>query len=161
MKIDGTTKGLTLSANNLIPVTDKQAVALVKRLCSRIRKLAEELDDKDWAERFVADQFVVRTGKRMRRDDYTAYSIEILCCVAYDLVWDSEAPARVLSRAISALFPGMGHTWVSSPLAYYIQWPVCADRYQTVEPFKPFFDLWRRGVAWRLTEDKVAEVFPP
>jgi hypothetical protein len=159
MKVDGTTKGSTLSANNLIPINEKQAVALVKLLCAKIRKLSQEIDDDELAERFVAKQFVIHAGKQRKitQNDYTAEGIEMLCDTAFSLVYESCATASVLDSGIYSLFA----RGVLSPLAFYIQWPVCADRFQTVDPFKPFFDLWRRGVAWRLTDDKVAEVFTP
>jgi hypothetical protein len=95
----------------------------------------------------------------MRRNDHTALAIEVLCDTGFDLMYDSATPARVLTTGICTLFPALGYTHLTNPLAYYIQWPICADRIQTVEPFKPVFNLWRRGVKWRLTEDKVAEVF--
>jgi hypothetical protein len=159
LKVDGTTKGSTLSANNLIPVNAKQAAALVELLCAKVRQLAQEIDDEELAERFVADQFVIRDGQRQTyaQNDYTAESIEMLCDAAYSLVYDSAATANVLGKGIYTLFTSVGF----SPLAFYIQWPVCADQFQTVDPFEPFFDLWRHGVAWRLTDEKVAEVFTP
>jgi len=159
MKVDGTTKGPTLSANNRMPVNARQAVALVKVLCGKIRKLAREFDDEELAERFVANRFVVRAGERRKyaRNDYTAESIEMLCDSAFSVVYDTWATANVLDTGIYRLFSVSRF----SPLAFYVQWPVCADRFQTVDPFKPFFDLWRRGVEWRLTDGKVAEVFTP
>jgi len=159
MKVDGTTRGPTLSANNRLPVNARQAVALVKLLCVKIRKLAREFGDEELAERFVAKQFVVRAGERRKyaQNEYNAESIEMLCDAAFSVVYDTLATANVLNTGICTLFARTGF----SPLAFYVQWPICADQFQTVDPFKPFFDLWRRGVAWRMTDDKVAEVFTP
>ena len=118
-----------------------------------------EIDDDELAERFAAKQFVIRAGKRRKftQNDYTAEGIQMLCDTAFNLVYDSCATANVLDSGIYRLFTPVGF----SPLVFYIHWPVCADRFQVVDPFKPLFDLWRRGVAWRLTDDNVVEVFTP
>jgi hypothetical protein len=156
MQVDGTSEGSLLSANKLMPVSGEEALALVKKLCDSVQSLAKELDDDELAERFAASEFKLRGGERQRfeSNELTDETIDTLCQTLHSLIYESCAVASVLNKAIYEL---AGWT----PMAFYIQWPVCAERYQTSDPLEPFFELWRQGAAWRVTENQVFEVFTP
>jgi hypothetical protein len=76
------------------------------------------------------------------------------CETAFSILYDCVAPASVLDTAVYSL---VGFT----PLAFYVQWPICAERIRTADPFRPWFELWRRGVAWRFVSADKVEVFMP
>ncbi len=156
MEVDGTTEGSTLSANNLVPVTGDEAMALAQRFCENVRELAVELSNEELAERFTAGKFVLRAGARDRYElnDLTDEAIEMLWDTMYDVFYESASPASVLNTGVRALVGGR-------LLPFYIQWPVCSGRVQISDPLAPLFEMWRRGVAWRIVENRVVEVFTP
>jgi hypothetical protein len=156
MKVDGTTKGSTLSANKLIDVDPRRAQALVKRFCKNMQRLARERDHEEMAARFAVSRFIVCAGRRKRfaSNDRTREAIEMACDLAFDIVYESPATAFVLGEAVYTL---VGFT----PLAFYLQWPICADQVRSVDPFKPWFELWRRGVEWRFISANEVEIFTP
>jgi hypothetical protein len=153
----------------VVPVDGKKTTALVRKLLNNVQRLAKEVGDDELAEAFVAGDVVVRTGqrKKFRRNRVTDERTEMLHDVAHSILYESTATVTVMWWAVQTLV----HDYSSgkrldlsssvSWLPYYIQWPTCASRYRTKEPFKPFFDLWARDVAWRFAKGKVAEVFTP
>jgi hypothetical protein len=156
MQVDGTTRGSTLSANNRQPVTGKEAIELVKSYCKNVHELAREMDDPELAERFTASKFVLRAGQR---DSYTLNpatndAIERLRNALFNVFYESVSPAGVLSVAVRRVVG-------QRILPFYIEWPLCAVRFQTSEPLAPLFQIWQRNVAWRLADGGVVEVFMP
>jgi len=156
MKVDGSTKGSELSAKNLIEVDPRGAQALVKRFCKNMQSLAREFDAEEMVEQFTVKKFVIQAGARRRftSNDRTEEAIELVCDVAFNVIYDCWATASILDDAIYSL---VGF----NPLAFYIQWPVCANKVRTADPLKPWFELWRRGVKWRFKSDGEVEIFMP
>jgi hypothetical protein len=156
MQVDGTTKGSTLSANNRLPVCDNEAIALVKSYCENVHELAKEMNDRELAERFKTSEYVLCAGERdsYKLNQATDEAIEILWAALYDVFSEYLSPAGVLSGGVKKL---VGQRL----LPYYIEWPICAERFQTSDPLAPLFQMWQRRIAWRLAGGGVVEVFTP
>lgn len=156
MQVDGTTEGSTLSANKQQPVSDNEAIAIVKSFCENVHKLALEMDHGELAERFKTSKFVLRAGQRKnyKLNPATDDAIEMLWDALYDVFYESCSPAVVLSGAVKKVVG-------QRILPFYVEWPLCADRFQTSDPLAPIFQMWQRRLAWRLAGDGVVEVFTP
>jgi hypothetical protein len=156
MKIDGTTKGTTLTPNKLTAVTGHQATAIVEQFCANVQSLTTELNDPELAERFTVNRFVLRAGERddYKINDATNEAIEMLRDALFNVFYEAAAPASVLSNAVHSL---VGQRM----LPYYMEWPICAARFKINDPLAPVFAMWRSNMAWRFSDDGAVEVFTP
>jgi hypothetical protein len=156
MRADGTDRGQSVQCRISRPVDEAKALSLVKKAISKIKNLAAELGDDELEELFTAADYHSRPGKlsQYRQNELTNERLFIMCGAVDEIMIDSKAAGAVMFEAAYTL----AHSY---PLAYYIQWPLVAAEFMTKDPFKPFFDLWHRKVAWRFTKGNSVEVYTP
>jgi hypothetical protein len=158
MKADGTDAGLSLSVNKPVATTDDKAQALVKQFFGKVNQLARELDDDEVAELFPKSPKITlkkNVYKKFRENKRTNQAFEYLFTMTDEIaIAEGDTTAADMHDAIYTLVYDFG-------LCNYIKWPDYANAVKTKDPFKPYFDLWRRNIRWRLISKDEVEVFLP